>query len=1122
MPRPALLLAALCLFSACEKPGLFKELKADRTGISFSNRVREDSMVNMLTYEYLYNGGGVGIADFNNDGRPDIYLTASMGPNALYLNEGGMRFRDVTAAAGVEGKGRWSRGVAVVDINNDGLQDIYVCAGTWQVADQRRNLLYVNMGPDPGGVPRFTETAADYGIDDTTNTQMAAFFDYDRDGDLDLYLLVNQLGKEKPNTFRPIRTDGSAANTDRLYRNDWDPVRQHAYYTDVSKQAGITWEGFGLGVQVLDIDEDGWKDILVSNDYLTGDIFYINNRNGTFTNRVNEYFRKGSLNAMGNDAADIDNDGLVDIIETDMAADDNMRFKMMMNPIDYNWYRYTKQYGFQYQTVRNTLQVNRGPRPLPNDSLGPPVFSETAFLSGVAYTDWSWAPLLADLDQDGYRDLMVTNGLPKDITDNDYIAYRESKGDARPDELLLLQPPVTTSNYVFRNNGDLTFTDKTKEWGWDIPSFSNGMAYGDLDGDGDLDVVVNNINMPATVWENRTESIAPESARHIRIGVRGDTSNIHGLGTVVRIWHQGTLQAAELTPYRGYLSSVEPVLHFGLGKSQKIDSMVVDWPDGRTETLRDIPAGQTLLLSQSAAASPRQTRPSTLSNTLLREWGPQAGIFYFHRQEDFPDFDIQRGLPHKFSALAAPVAVGDLDGDGLEDMVVGGNGSQKAFLYFQDASGRFTAKYFNSDDSPQAHEDAAAALLDADVDGDLDICLAGGGARFKPGSPQYADRLWLNDGKGRFTEAPQGSLPAHLESESQVRAADYDADGRTDLLLTGRIVPGRYPEPANCRLLRNESGNGKVLFRDVTGETAPGLIGIGLVNDAVWADLDGDRDLDLALTGEWMGVEVFRNEKGTLTRLSTGMNNRKGWWSALASADLDGDGDLDLVAGNHGLNGYFRASEKEPLRAYSKDYDGNGRTDLLLSQYRSVTPHGPRREYPVAMRDALAEELPQIKKSFPRYDGYGKASTDDVLKAFDRKGELLLEAGELASGWWENQGGMRFAFHPFPAVAQFAPVHAIGVRDLDGDGMLDLLLGGNDGTMSPIPGRADASYGTVLLGQGKGAFKPASLQKSGWFDTGDIRHLKPIRLADGGEAFVVSKLEGPLGLCRKAALKKGG
>jgi len=1108
---PLVPLAGMLLLQACQPTPLFREHRPETSGITFSNTIREDRQVNMLTYEYLYNGGGVGIADFNNDGRPDLYFTASMGPNALYLNEGGLRFRDVTAAAGVEGKGRWSRGVAVVDINNDGLHDIYVCAGTWQQADLRRNLLYVNLGTDPAtGIPRFAEMAADYGIDDTTNTQMAAFFDYDRDGDLDLYLLVNQLGQEKPNTFRPIRTDGSAPNTDRLYRNDWDPQRQHARFTDVSRQAGITWEGYGLGVQTLDIDDDGWKDILVSNDYLSGDILYVNNRDGTFTNRVNEYFRKGSLNAMGNDAADIDNDGRVDIIETDMAAEDNPRFQMMMNPIDYNWYRYTRRFGFPYQTVRNTLQLNRGPRPLPGDSLGHPAFSEIALLSGVAYTDWSWAPLLADLDQDGYRDLMVTNGLPKDITDNDYIAYRESKGNATPDELLLRQPPVKTSNYLFRNNGDLTFTDQTRQWGWDVPSFSNGMAYADLDDDGDLDVVVNNINMPASLWENRSQAISPKMARHLRIRIRGDTANIHGLGTIVRIWHQGVHQVAELTPFRGYLSSVEPVLHFGLGASEMVDSMVVDWPDGRTETLRDIAAGQTLLLSQSASADKRPAPARRTTNPLLRDLSEQAGVFYVHQQDDFPDFDVQRALPRKLSALAAPLAAGDLDADGFDDLVVGGNTRQRAFLYFQGPDGRFTAKYFNADDSPQAHEDAAAELLDADADGDPDIYLAAGGARIPTGSPTYLDHLWLNDGKGRFTEAPPASIPAIPASKSAVRATDVDGDGRTDLLVAGRVIPGRYPEAPTTHLLRNESTPGRIRFRDVTAERAPDLAGIGLVTDARWADLDADGDPDLLLAGEWMGIEVFRNDRGRLTRQRTGMHDRTGWWNTLATADLDGDGDLDIAAGNHGRNGFFRAAEGQPVRAYTSDYDRNGRPDLILSQYRPSTPHGPSDQYLVAMRDALAEELPLVKKAYPRYGDYGRSKAPQVLGHFDRSGERTLEARELASGWWENLGAFRFTFHPFPTIAQLSPIHAIGIHDLDADGHPDLILGGNDATIAPIPGRADAAYGTVLLGQGNGAFLPAPLQRAGWFETGDVRHLQPLRRPGGQPAFAVSCLEGPL------------
>ena len=681
--------ALIFLFSCSDKQSLFHEIKAEKSGLHFTNKIVEDKMINMLTYEYLYNGGGVGIGDFNNDGLPDIYFTASLGSNALYLNRGKMQFEDVTRAAGVAGERRWGRGVAIVDINNDGLPDIYVCATTWHDPELRRNLLYVNQGVNVStGIPAFAEQAAEYGLADTTSTHMATFFDYDNDGDLDVYLLVNELGQEKPNTFRPVKSDGSAANTDRLYRNDWDSSLQHPVYTNVSAAAGILWEGFGLGVNILDINNDGWKDVLVSNDYLSGNLLYINNRDGTFSNRYQEYFNHSSLNAMGNDASDINNDGLVDIIETDMAAEDNYRFKMMMNPLDYNWYLYSEKYFIPYQTVRNTLQLNRGPRLLEGDSIGPPVFSEMGFYSGVAYTDWSWGPLFMDADQDGYRDLMITNGLPKDITDNDYISYRDQSSGTSPADLLLKLPPVKISNYLYKNNGNLTFSDHTLKWGWDLPTFSNGMAYADFDLDGDMDVVMNNINMPATLWENKVNTRNDIPHHYLRVKCRGGEGNVNGFGTLVNIFYKGKQQAAELTPYRGYLSSMEPVLHFGLGAETLIDSMVIIWPGNVREVQKDIKADQTLLISQSIS-SEKIPSHSFHKDTLswLKEITLSSGVYFVHRQKDFNDFSIQRSLPHKLSQYGPPIASGDLNRDGLEDIVVGGNCHTKSFHLFPGTRG---------------------------------------------------------------------------------------------------------------------------------------------------------------------------------------------------------------------------------------------------------------------------------------------------------------------------------------------------------------------------------------------------------------------------------------------------
>ena len=1072
----------LCFISCKNKTQqLFREIKSDQSGIHFVNNIVEDKDFNIIRNEYLYNGAGVGIGDFNNDGLPDIYFAGNRVPPSLYINKGNLKFEDVTANAGVLMKYIWSNGVSVIDINNDGLMDIYVsCLKNGSTAP-KRNLLYINQKTNNKSQPLFKEMAEEYGLGDTSSTNMASFFDYDNDGDLDVYLLVN-LFSDDANQMKPIINNGSMPNTDKLFQNNYDTKLGHPVYTNVSKKAGILSEGYGLGVNVVDVNNDGWKDVYVSNDYVSNNHMYINNRNGTFTDKVAEYFKHTSRNAMGNDAADINNDGLVDIFEVDMSPQDNYRIKMMYNPNSYQVTRKMTEVGYIQQNVHNSLQLNMGPCLLGNDSIGSPIFSDVAYYSGVAQTDWSWAPLLVDVDNDGFRDLMVSNGLPKDVTNFDFMSYRTGSDPKTPLKDVLDKVPILKlSNYIFKNNGDATFTDKTLDWGWQNPTFSSGMAYADFDNDGDLDVIVNNTNMEASLLENTANENKSDSSNYIRIKLKGNATNLNGIGVKLNLYYNGKQQIYECNPYRGYLSSVENIAHFGLGKTTNIDSIIIQWPDFKTQKLTNVAANLILTVDYAKAQTFNPAKfPVFATENWFTDISKLTGINFTSSEAEFVDFNVQRLLPRKFSQQGPSLSSADLNGDGLSDLLIGGGYPNNLKIFLQGISGSFTQKTFLPPVKKRISDDTGVCVFDADGDGALDIYIAAGSNENLPGSNDYTDKFYINDGKANFKEIIK-AIPANTTSKSCVKAADFDADGDLDLFIGGRLSPGEYPQPVSSIILRNDSKKGNVVFTDVTNDVASTLQNFGLVCDAVWTDANNDGLIDLIVVGEWMPVTVFKNIGGKLSAVDSDLNKQTGWNNSIASADVDNDGDMDYVVGNFGENSFYRASEQHPVNAYAKDFDNSGTLDVIFSTWLPSTPHGSLLEYPVAGRDEIIREMASIKNKFPNYDIYAKSSMDQIFTTDELKSSLKLSANTFSTFWIENRGKMQFVIHKLPALAQFSNVNGIVLNDYNSDGNLDIALNSNDFTMATMLGRNDAMNGIILQGNGKGDFQPLSIVKSGLF-----------------------------------------
>jgi len=1050
----------------------YKRLSPSRTGIDFLNELIENDTLNYTKFPYMYMGGGVSVGDINNDGLDDIFFTGNLVANKLYLNKGNLKFEDISSTAGIKGNHQWFTGSTMADVNSDGWLDIYVCVSAkYQPSD---NLLFINNHDNT-----FTESAKAYGINDKSSSVQATFFDYNNDGLLDLYvanypIVLVSMGAD---FYREKMKENKFEESGHLYRNNGNLT-----FSDVTEEAGVRNFGMSIGVVAVDLNNDGWKDLYISNDFNPPDFLYLNKGDGTFSEVVKECTFQTSIFGMGLDAADMNNDGLLDMYQIDMTPPDHYRRLVNVIPMRQETFDNSIAFGFHYQYMQNSLQLNNGIFD------NKPVFSNITLFAGVAYTDWSWGGLFMDMDNDGLKDLFVSNGVLKDINNQDILPsprsgmyFRKQKTEYRPE----LFPSTPVANYAFRNNGDMTFTDNSLQWGFDEPTLTNGISFSDLDNDGDLDLVMSNVNKASAIYENR---VAGKENHYLKIRLLGPVNNPFGLGGILLVRTGNVTQKQELTLTRGYQSSVSPVIHFGLGKSQVIDELRVIWPDGMQQTMQKIEADQLISLQHKDAAK-GDSAHRTIPN--FRDITAVLGIDFVHREDTIDDFKSELLLPYRYSRQGPALAAGDVNQDGLDDFFAGNGSGFEAVLYVQTPQG-----IFKKQDGPwvadSKYEDTGALMFDADGDNRTDIYVVSGGNASMKENGKGNDRLYLNTSRG-FIKCD--AFPAMKKSGKCLCAADIDRDGDLDLFTGGRIIPGKYPQPAGSFILRNNGKkNEQLKFEDITTAVAPGLMNAGLVTDAVWEDFDEDGDIDLVIVGEWMKIRFFENNSGKFTEVTDklGFQNTTGWWYSIHATDVDQDGDLDFIAGNLGLNYKYR--EDQSFEIFSNDFDLDGRQDIVLA----YEENGIR--YPANGFDATVRQIPVIGQRYMTYDEFASATLEELYGKNILDGSLSYKVKTFASIWIENEGKGKFAMHNLPNWAQFSSINDIADINYRGK---SYVVGGNLYSSEVETPRNDASIGLVLKYDKESGLDAVPPSESGLMIRGEVRHILPIKLVTGKYALLV-------------------